>query len=113
VKRPELLLIAAAAAGFVVWQARKLMPYGASQPRYQDQGYDIGGIYTTIHPDITATHFVRPEHHVGPTVVTRHRYPVYPGQELSVLIKEGFAPLCRPAPQDYDCLVQPPSEEVI
>lgn len=111
--KQALLIVALGALGVVVWFARKSMPYGGAQPRYQDEGVDIAGIFSDIHPDITQPHFVRPEFHVGPTVVTQHRYPAYPGQELSVLIKEGFAPLCRPRPQDYDWLAQPPSEEVI
>ena len=51
--------------------------------------------------------------HIGPVVVSPHRYPAGCGGEISALINGGHATLRLPHSKDIDWLTRPPSEDVL
>lgn len=68
----------------------------------------------------TLLHFFHPDGPMSPTnppnqsyVYLKHRYPNVTGTNINTLIHKGYSPLMVPAPQDYDWMVNPPSEQML
>lgn len=51
--------------------------------------------------------------HLGPVVVSPHRYPAGCGGEISAVINHGYATLRLPHEKDIDWLTRPPSEDIL
>jgi hypothetical protein len=51
--------------------------------------------------------------HLGPVVISPHRYPAGCGGEISAVINHGFATLRLPHAKDIDWLTRPPSEDIL
>lgn len=104
-----MLAVAAVAVGYIAWEI-----YQTTSARKQrdEMVLDVAGVISDPNywQGAGGEHFVPADAHIGAPVTMPHRYPVASGTNISTLIAKGFNPLLRPAPTDYDYLIQPPSE---
>lgn len=80
------------------------------QPRYETDGNpNLGYVIDSLN---TGEHYFHPDDCVNGQCVTflPHRYPRYPGIELTALIHHGMNAMRKPAPQDDDWRTMPPGE---
>lgn len=54
--------------------------------------------------------YMQPHYDCAQNVVMPHRYPAVSGGNISLIIHKGWDEMMRPAPQDNDWMVSPPSE---
>lgn len=88
--------------------------YRTNQARKEQdhQVLDVAGVIVDDNPwaDGNGEHYVPANALLGPQTVLPMRYPTFVGKNVSILAANGFQPLYRSMPQDYDYLVSPPSE---
>lgn len=96
--------------------AKKLEPQSGpqTQPRKPaDMGVNVAGIFEDIWPKGEGDHFCHPDMSPTPMVYTPHRYPHRAGHEIATVIERGFPAMLVRKPQDYDWIIDPPSEATL
>lgn len=116
ITRTHVMWVAVAIVGILAWQSmfgRDGNTIG-TPPQWQESGTGIaawrygkptGGVWD--HPEYK---WRVPRHHG--MVVTRHRYPVRTGGELSAIIRDGMAGFTNGPPIDRPWLANPPSVDM-
>lgn len=109
---PTIVALGVVGGGIVLYFIWLMYRTNQARKEQDHQVLDVGGVIVDDNAwaDGNGEHYLPANLLVGPQTVLPIRYPTFVGKNVSILAANGFQPLYRAAPQDYDYLVQPPSE---